>query len=114
MVKARQMNSRSEEQTSSPNSPSVHPGSFALGSLESRAAARVLAEWRETSTFHCSICFMSGLGIMDSNRPEFIPNENMERGPDGWTWKCPRHKDRSREATVQALMELGLMGGPIP
>jgi len=49
---------------------------------------------------------------MDSHRPEFVPNENMEKGPDGWLWKCSIHKDPSKEATVQALIKSGMLSGP--
>jgi len=108
---ARQTNSRSKARPSSALGPSVHPGCFALDSLESRAAARALAERRESLPYHCSTCLLTGLMVMDSNRPEFIPNEKMEKGPGGWFWKCPKHKDSSKEATVQALIKLGLWGG---
>jgi hypothetical protein len=92
----------------------VKPGNFPLSSVESRAAAQALADGRESLPYHCSTCFLTGLGVMDSHRQEFIPNEKMEKGPDGWFWKCPRHGDPSKEATVQALIKSGLSGGPIP
>ena len=47
---------------------------------------------------------------MDSDRPEFVPTEGMEKGADGWVWRCPQHKDPSKEATVQALIKSGLLG----
>jgi hypothetical protein len=90
----------------------MKPEDFALGSVESRAAARILAGSRESLPYHCSTCFLTGLGVMDSHRPEFVPNENMEKGPDGWIWKCPKHKDPSKEATVQALIKSGMLSGP--
>jgi hypothetical protein len=85
-----------------------------LGSVESRAAARALAERRESLPYHCSTCFLAGLVVMDSRRPEFTPNENMEKGPDGWVWKCSKHRDPSKEATVQALIKSSQLGGPKP
>ena len=90
----------------------MKPSDFPLGSAESRAAARALAKHRESLPYRCSTCFLIGTGVMDSNRPEFVPNESMERGPDGWVWKCPKHKDPSKEATVQALIKSGMIGGP--
>jgi hypothetical protein len=92
----------------------VKPADFPLGSVASRAAARALAEERESSPYQCSTCFLTGLGVMDSHRPEFIPNERMEKGPDGWIWKCPKHKDPSKEATVQALIKSGMLRGSAP
>ena len=74
----------------------------------------VPAESRESLPYRCSTCLLTGLLVMDSHRPEFIPNENMEKGPDGWVWKCPKHKDPSKEATAQALIKLGLWGAPPP
>jgi hypothetical protein len=52
------------------------------------------------------------MGVMDSHLPEFVPNENMERRPEGWVWKCSKHRDPSKEATVQALIKSGMLGGP--
>lgn len=92
----------------------MKPWSLPLGSVESRAAARALAERRESLPYHCSTCFLTGLVVMDSLRPEFVPNENMEKGPDGWVWKCSKHRDPSKEATVQALIKSGQLGGPKP
>jgi hypothetical protein len=45
-VKARHTHDRSKEQPSSSIDPSVHPASFALNSLKSRAAARAMLERR--------------------------------------------------------------------
>lgn len=87
---------------------------FPLGSVESRAVARALAKERESLPYRCSTCVLTGLLVMDSHRPEFIPSEKMEKGPDGWVWKCPKHKDPSKEATVQALIKLGMREGPPP
>jgi hypothetical protein len=90
----------------------VKPENFPLGSVESRAAARALAAGCEFLPYHCSTCFLTGIVVMDSHRVEFIPNENMEQGPEGWVWKCSKHRDPSKEATVQALIKSGLLGGP--
>ena len=92
----------------------MKPADFPLGSVKSRAVARSLAESRESLPYRCSTCLLTGLLVMDSHRPEFIPNEKMEKGPDGWVWKCPKHKDPSKEATAQALIKLGLWGAPPP
>jgi hypothetical protein len=62
----------------------VKPADFPLGSVESRAVARALAESREPLQYRRSTCVLTGLLVMDSHRPEFIPNEKMEKGPDGW------------------------------
>ena len=90
----------------------MKPGNLPLGSVESRAAARALAEERESLPHHCSTCFLTGLVVMDSLHPDFIPNEDMEKGPDGWVWKCSKHRNSSKEATVQVLMKSGQLGGP--
>jgi hypothetical protein len=90
----------------------VKPADFPLGSAESRAAARTLAKHRESLPYHCSICFLTGMGVMDRHLPEFVPNEDMEKTPEGWVWKCSKHKDPSKEATVQALIKSGMIGGP--
>ena len=45
---------------------------------------------------------------MGNDQADFTPNERMEKGAEGWVWKCPKHKDPSKEATVQALIKLGL------
>jgi hypothetical protein len=87
----------------------VKPGDFTLGSIESRAAARAVAESLEPSTFHYAACFLTGFGVLDSDGPDFVPSDAMEKGPDGWIWRCPKHKDPSKEATVQALMKSGLL-----
>jgi hypothetical protein len=93
----------------------VKPGNLPLGSVESRAAARALAERRESLPYHCSTCFLTGLVVMDSRRPEFVPDEEMEKGPDGWwIWKCSKHRDPSKEVTVQALIKSGQLGGLKP
>jgi hypothetical protein len=84
---------------------------FPVGSVASRAAARRLAGSREPLAYHCAACFLSGFRVMDCDRPEFVPTEGMEKGPDGWVWRCPKHKDPSKEATVQALVKSGLLGG---
>lgn len=97
-----------------PIGPITHPGSFALGSPESRAAARALAESHEASTYHCSTCVLSGLVVIDSELPDFIPSESMQKVSDGWAWKCPKHRDPRREGTVQALVKLGMLGGSLP
>ncbi len=85
----------------------MNPGDFPLGSVESRAAARAVAESLEPSTFRCAACFLAV--VVGNNRPDFVPNDAMENGPDGRTWRCPKHRDPSREATVQALMKSGLL-----
>jgi len=85
----------------------VNPGDFPLGSIESRVAARVVAELLEPSTFRCAACFLTV--VVGSNKPDFVPNDAMEKGPDGWIARCPTHRDPSREATVQALMKSGLL-----
>ena len=92
----------------------MKPENLPLGSVVSRAAARVLAERRESLPYHCSTCFLTGLVVMDSHGPEFIPDEDMEKGPDGWVWSCSKHNDPSKETTVQALIKSGLLGGPEP
>lgn len=92
----------------------MKPADFPIGSVASRAAARKLAESRESLAYHCGACFLTGLGVMDSDRPEFVPNDAMEKGPDGWVWSCPKHKDPSREAAVQALIKSGLLGASRP
>jgi hypothetical protein len=51
---------------------------------------------------------------MDGHRPEFIPNKDMKKGPSGWVWRCSKHKDPSKEATVQALIKSGLLQDPKP
>jgi hypothetical protein len=60
----RRMNNRSRDGHTYAVGQNIHPASFALDSVESRAAARVLAESREPSTFHCGTCFLSGLPVM--------------------------------------------------
>ena len=85
----------------------MKPGDFPLGSIESRVVARAVAESLEPSTFHCAACFLTV--VVDSNRLDLVPNDAMEKGPDGWIWRCPKHKDPSREATVQALLKSGLL-----
>ena len=87
----------------------VNPTDFPVGSVASRAAARTLAESRESLAYHCGACFLTGLGVMDSERPEFVPNDAMEKVSEGWIWRCPKHKDPTREATVQALVKSGLL-----
>jgi hypothetical protein len=89
----------------------VKRGSLPLGSAESRAAVRAWAKRRESLPYHCSKCFLTGLVVMNSRRPEFIPDEDMEKGPDGWIWKCSKHPDPSKEATVRELIKSGLLGG---
>jgi hypothetical protein len=110
----RRMSNRSKEWHASVVGQSIHPGSFLLDSVESRAAARALGESREPSTYHCITCVLTGLMVMGSGQPDFTPNESLEKGPDGRVYKCAKHKDRSREATVQALIKSGLLGGPTP
>ena len=86
----------------------MKPGNLHLGSIESRVAARALAERRESLPYHCSTCFLTGLVVMDNSRPEFIPNENMEKVPNGWwVWRCSRHSDPNKESTTQALTKSG-------
>jgi len=85
----------------------MNPGDFPLGSIESRAAARVVAQSLEPSTFHCAACFLTV--VVNSNRPDFVPNDGMKEGADGWYRRCPKHKDPSREVTVQALLKSGLL-----
>jgi hypothetical protein len=85
----------------------VNPADFPLGSIESRVAARAVAESLEPSTFHCAACFLTV--AVGSNSQDFVPKDSMEKGPDGWIWRCPKHRDPSREATVQALMKSGLL-----
>ena len=92
----------------------MKPGNFPLGSVESRAAARILAKAREFLPFDCPACFMAGLVVMNSFSPDFIPREGMENGPHGWVYKCRKHKDGSKEAGVQALIKSGLLRGPKP
>ena len=89
----------------------IHPASFALESLESHVAARALADSREPTAYHCGTCFLSGLPVMGRGQPNFIPNETMEDGPRGWVYKCPKHPDPSKEATVQDMIRSGLLGG---
>lgn len=89
-----------------------HPGHFALGSLASRAAARSLAESRESSGYHCPTCVLTGLWAGDESVPEFTPTKDMEMRSDGYYWKCSRHKDPSKEAVVQALIKSGLLRMP--
>lgn len=105
------MNDQSEELPPSTRHHS-HPGHFALGSLESRAAARSLAESRESSGYHCPACLLTGLWAGDGFVLGFTPTKNMERRSDGYYWKCSRHKDPSKEAVVQALIRSGLL--PMP
>jgi hypothetical protein len=109
--KADQMDERGKKRLRLSIDPSIHPGSFALDSVESRAAARALAESREPSEFHCGTCFLAGLPVMGSGQPDFIPNEKMEMGSRGWVYKCPKHTDPSKEATVQDMIRSGLLGG---
>jgi hypothetical protein len=90
------------------------PEKFPVGSTESRAAARALAEQRESVPYHCIACLMAGMATMDSNRPEFIPSEDMKKEADFWVRKCSKHRDPDKEATRQALIESGLLEGPIP
>ncbi len=85
----------------------MNPGDFPVGSIESRAVARAVAESLEPSTFHCAACFLAV--AVDGHRPDFVPNDATEKGPDGRIWRCPKHRDPSREATVQALMKSGLL-----
>ena len=85
----------------------MNPGDFPLWSIESRVAARAVAELLEPSTFHCAACFLTV--VVGSNKPDFVPKDAMEKGPDGWITRCPTHRDPSREATVQALMKSGLL-----
>ena len=85
----------------------MNPGDFPLGSIESRVAARSVTELLEPSTFRCAACFLTV--VVGSDKPDFVPNDAMEKGPDGWIGRCPRHRDPSREATVQALMKSGLL-----
>ena len=85
----------------------MNPGDFRLGSIESRVAARAVAESLEPSTFHCAACFL--YVVVGGKRPDFVPNDGMEKEPDDWISRCPRHRDPSREATVQALMKSGLL-----
>lgn len=92
----------------------MKPGNLPLGSVESRAAARALGERRESLPYHCSTCFLTGLAVMDGHRPEFIPNKDMKKGPNGWVWRCSKHEDPSKEATVQALIKSGLLRDPNP
>ena len=113
-MKTRQTNDRSKEQLSPPINPGAHPGSFGLGSLESRAAARALVEARESAPYRCATCFLTGLVVMGSTQPNFVPKQDMEKGPDGWVYKCRKHKDPSKETSVQALIKSGLMKGPTP
>ena len=87
----------------------MNPGKFSLGSVESRAAARAMGERRESAPYHCSTCFLTGLVVMDSLRAEFLPDEDMKKRPDGWVWKCSKHGDPSKEATIQALIKSGLI-----
>jgi hypothetical protein len=83
---------------------------FPVGSVASRAAARRVAESRESLAYHCAACFLTGFRVMDSDFPEFVPTEGMEKGPGGCVWRCPKHKDPSKEATVLALIKSGLLG----
>ena len=85
----------------------MNPGDFPLGSIESRVAARSVAESSEPSTFYCAACFLTV--VVDSNGTDFVPNNAVGKGPDGWIARCPTHRDPSREATVQALMKSGLL-----
>jgi hypothetical protein len=87
----------------------VKPENYPLGSVESRAAAWVLTEARESIPFDYAACFMDGLVVMNSCSPDFVPREGMEKGPHGWV---RNHKDRSNEAGVQALIKAGLLRGP--
>jgi hypothetical protein len=61
-MKARQMNSRSEEPFTFV--PSSHPASFALSSLKSRAAARAMLERHPKA--------IPAFGLGDSPRPKFV------------------------------------------
>jgi hypothetical protein len=90
----------------------MKPANFPLGSIESRAEARALAESRESLPYRCSTCVLTGFPVIGNNDGDFTPNERMEKGSDGWVWKCPKHKDPSKEATVQALIKSGMLGGP--
>ena len=63
-MKARQTNNRSKERPSSAIGPSMHPGSFALKSVKSRAAARAMLERRPKP----EIVF----GFGDSPRPNVV------------------------------------------
>lgn len=92
----------------------MKPADFPLGSVGSRAVARALAKERESLPYRCSTCLLTGLLVMGNNQSDFIPNGKMEKGPDGWVWKCPKHKDPSKEATVQALIKMGMWGAPPP
>jgi hypothetical protein len=106
------MNNRSKEWRTSAVGQSIHPGTFALDSIESRAAARVLAESQEPSIYQCGTCLLSGLPVMSAAQPDFIPTEGMEKESRGWVYTCAKHKDPSKEVTVQALIKSGLLGGP--
>jgi hypothetical protein len=107
-----QMNNRSRVGRTSVVSQNLHPASFALDSVESRAAARILAESRESFPYQCAACFLSGLPVMGASEPDFIPSEGMKKGPHGWEHGCSKHKDPSREAAVQEMIKSGQLGGP--
>jgi hypothetical protein len=106
------MRSRSIHKKSQYKLFQMKPSDFPLGSIESRAAARARKESLVHSTYHCAECFLTGFQVMESDQPGFVPTRGMEKQGDIWIWRCPKHIDPSKEATVQALIKSGLLEDP--